>query len=527
MKQRTQRRAQTGFVMVAVLVIVAAAILVATGAIFAARAALSSSRASDFERRLRDAGLDGVALAVDAVARDRDKILAGAAPSSDELLLEIPDGLRRIEVRLVPQPGGELFASEAGKLDANASTPDALAKVVDASSELAQQIVGSIAGRRPLTSVDAAVALAPAARSEDALREVLGPLRAIGDEREGADESRGPADRDDAPPLVAMLTVLGAEPLIDEEGRPRLDLVAVFGDQAGAEQATASIAEFEDSERDVLSAVARKAKSTDDDGVIARALIERGVDLARVDRILASCTVQAGSHGTPRVDIVRASQRVLAALDGLGPEAATRIVDVRDSLEQDERAGTAWLVSRRILTTEQYGLVAGRITGRSLLWRFRVEARVVSDREDGAGVGPAGEADPRATAAFDCVVDVSSERGRIAFLRDVSMLPTARVLAHRALSALDAAGGEDDSPTTPQRQRSAPTDADIEPSSDPSAAIDSTDALSDAPSNAVPEPSRFDIPRRGRPGAATPERSAERTPRGRISPTGRDIGGSR
>ena len=518
MKPRAVYAFRSGFVMVAVLVIVAAAILVATGAIFAARAALSSSRASDFERRLRDAALDGVALAADAVARDRDRILAGGAPSCDELLAEIPDGDRRIEVRLVPQPGGESFASESAKLDANTASPESLAKVVDASSELARQIVAAMSARRPLTSVDAAVALAPVAKADEALREVLGPLRATGEERESADEARGPADRDAAPPLVAVLTVLGAEPLVDDAGRPRLDLVAAFGDGAAAGESTASLAEFEDAEREALSEVARKAKPDDDDGVIARALIARGVDLARVDRILAGCTVQAGSHGKPRVDIVRANQRVLAAIDGIGPDAATRIVDIRDSLDQDERQGTGWLVSRRILTPEQYGAVAGRVTGRSTLWRFRVEARIVSDQEDDERRSTAADADPRATAAFDCVVDVSSEPKRIAFLRDVTMLPTARVLAYRARAAQDNAEGGEDLPKTRPSDRSDSADADGDQLADePSDAVGTDDVRIDPP-----EPSRFDAPR-----LTAPATAPERAPRGRTSPTGRDIGGSR
>lgn len=522
-----------GFVMVAVLVIVSAAILVATGAIFAARAAVASSRAADFDRRLRDAALDGVALAADALARDRERLLAGGVPTADELLAEIPDGGRRIEVRLVPQPGGALFASESSKLDANAASAESLARLTEPSSELARAIVASAAGRRPLPSIDGAAAYAPRSRAEDALREVLGPLRAVGEERESVEDSRGAAAEDESPPLVSLLTVHGAEPLVDPAGRPRLDLVAAFGDGAASEQSTASISAFEDAERDVLEAVARKAGSNDDDGAIARALIERGVDLARVDAILATCTIQAGTHGKPRVDIVHAHQRVLAALDGIGPEIATRIVDLRDSLDEDERRGTSWLVARRVLTPEQYGAVAGRITGRSALWRFRVESRVVTDEErDGESAGSPGT-EPRGACAFDCVVDVSAESGRIAFLRDVSMLTTARVLAHAARSA----EGDDE---TPKTRSSAPVASDdgggLDDGPDDGLGDSLGDSLGDAPNGAEdgnpPETSRLDggthFSRPLEPVVSPREGTApERAPRGRISPTGRDIGGSR
>ena len=59
---------RNGFVMVAVLIVVAAAILVASGAIFTAHGEIISARAAGLERRLRDAALDGVALAADALS---------------------------------------------------------------------------------------------------------------------------------------------------------------------------------------------------------------------------------------------------------------------------------------------------------------------------------------------------------------------------------------------------------------------------------------------------------------------------
>ncbi|MEY2714884.1 MAG: hypothetical protein RIT24_1227, partial [Planctomycetota bacterium] len=88
-----------GFVLIAVLVVIAAAILVATGAIFAARGAVQGSQAADLERRLRDAALDGVALTAEALAGQRDAVLAGGTPKLDAELLRVADGPRQIEVR--------------------------------------------------------------------------------------------------------------------------------------------------------------------------------------------------------------------------------------------------------------------------------------------------------------------------------------------------------------------------------------------------------------------------------------------
>jgi hypothetical protein len=569
-------RGGRAFVMIAVLVVVAAAILVATGAIFAARAATVTSRASDTERRLRDAALDGVLLAADRVAADRERILAGAVPTAEPLVLEIPDGDRRIEVRLVPQWSGELFASEAAKLDANLASPAVLEKLTEDSAEVARELVARLAARRPLTSVDALPALAPPADAADALREVLGPLRAIGDERDELDESGAESrSRASIPPLVELLTVHGAEPLVDASGAAKLDLVAAFGDGA-AGQSTASLQQFEDAERDVLEAAVREARGEGqgaggaaDDGLVARGLLARGVDPARVDQILAGCTLEAGTHGAPRLDIVRADVRALAALDGLGAEAAARIADLRDSLDETERKGTSWLVSRRALTPEQYGAVAGRITHRSALWRYRVEARIErADAESGvrsarsrstATGAPSDE--PRATYAFDCVVDVSTERPRIAFLRDIALLPTARALAVLARDAAgdtrDDAAGDGAGDAAGDAAGDGASDREM-PKSDLDGGVASGDAsdgfsggtqdeleggTDDASSGGARAGSRrsprpdFDFrpptarmpSRSGTGGAGAGDRATEtvREPpaRGRVSPTGRDRGG--
>ena len=535
-------RHQRGFVMIAVLVVVAAAILVATGAIFAARGATVSSRAADLERRMRDAALDGVALAADLIARDREKILAGASPSGDALLLDIPDGDRHIEVRLVALWSGEFFGSEAAKLDANQSPIAMLEKVTEDGSEIAQQITAQIATRRPLSSIDAAASFAAPGQGAITLNEVFGSMSTIGDERDELDEGpRGnsgatagggaSSDRGSVPPLIELLTVHGAEPLVDLDGAPRLDLIAAFGAGGSGDRATASLSQFEDTERIALERVAKDAKEGADDGAIARALLAKGIDLARIDDILSTCTLQAGTHGVARLDIVRADVRALAALDGLGADAAARIVDLRDSLDETERKGTSWLVSRRVLTNEQFGAVAGRITNRSALWRVRVEARIVaaSDDETGLATATASQGDePRGAYAFDCVVDVSTDPARIAFLRDISMLPTARALdsmvsdgdSRRDLGSTGDQQSASDNTRTTGRSGSV-ADGSLDEETDGSQDADifrrSADSTQAAPSSFDLKPREATIP--------LPPTSSSRAARSRVGATGRDIGG--
>ena len=118
-KRMKQRENHHGFVLLAVLVVVAAAILVATGGIFAARATTMNARAAASEQQLRDAALDGVAMAADRIASHRREILRGASPTLDTALFTRGEGLSRIEVTLEALASGEFFESESAKLDFN------------------------------------------------------------------------------------------------------------------------------------------------------------------------------------------------------------------------------------------------------------------------------------------------------------------------------------------------------------------------------------------------------------------------
>jgi hypothetical protein len=544
-----------GFVLIAVLVVIAAAVLVATGAIFAARGATVSSRAAELERRLRDAALDGVRVAAERLAQDRREILAGAVPKGtvadgeSSLLLAIPDGGRSVEVRLVPQPSGALYASEAAKLDAGTAAGAALARLADDAPEVARAIVERIIAERsgrggPPPSIDGTVALAAGFSSDEALSAVLGPLQLLGSEREARDEDGGGAgqggravDRSTAPPLVELLTVHGAEPLVDATGSARLDLVAAFEGNSSGGRAEASLDLLEDAEQEALEALVRKRGGAaadaqrGDDGSIAAALLARGVEPARVDRIMDECTLEAGTHGVPRVDIVRADLRVLAAVDGIGPDAAARIVDLRGTLDETERGGTSWLVTRRVLSVEQYGAVAGRITHRSALWRFRVEARMVA-ADDAGDDASAGGSEPASLAAFDCIVDVSPERPRIVFLRDVTLLATARALAVLSAGALGAAGdgagfaSEGDSMPDERVGEDAvapdatESDLDSDTASDAAPDVERSDARrAPRPTSRLNPSSRFDLPAENATMNAPPAR-------GRVRPSGRDVGGA-
>ncbi|MFZ9914741.1 MAG: hypothetical protein ACO3IB_05310, partial [Phycisphaerales bacterium] len=315
---------------------------------------------------------------------------------------------------------------------------------------------------------------------------------------------------DDAvPSLVSLCTVHAREALVSADGSPRMDLIAAAGED-GADRAEASLAQFDDAVREVLEEVARRAArgTPKDDGDIARALVERGVSTEDMLAVLDRCTLLAGRLAPARLDVQRADARTLAAIDGIGAERAERIVDLRDSLDAEERASTAWLVSRRVMDAGAHAAIAARITHRSTSWRMRVEARLVRAASDETGEPAAAEP----TAAFDCIVDLSGERPRLAYLREVTLLPTARLLARKAQQESSLARQFDDL----TEDRTAPSE-EVEPPVDDDGARDERGSDDAAISQPAPR-----SPLESAPSSATLDGPAARRPaRGQTAPGAR------
>ena len=426
-----------GFVLLAVLVVVAAAILVATGCIFAARSVTANARAAQSEQRMRDAALDGVALAMDALGQQRRAILRGANPLLDPSLLVRGEGSERIEVTLSPMSGGALFESESAKLDFNVASEASIDLLLRDSNEECRMLVDAMLASRPRTSIDGSAVLLPVSERVRVLRDLLGPLR----ELDATNLSSGRRDTQQVsagstPPLVSIFTVHARESLVDRDGNVRLDVPsALGGDGVDAERAAAALRAFDDTETEALEQAARTNGVEPDDGAIAKELLARGVAINRVAEILDRATLHAGVLAPARLDVLRAEEAVLSAADGLGAEIASRIVDVRDTLDDAERADTSWLVTRRVLSGEEYAIIAGRIASRSLTWRFRIVASVVAVRDTNDGdaqsrMAAVPDTESRGPlAVYDAIVDIGQPTPRLVYLRDVSLADTARSLA--------------------------------------------------------------------------------------------------
>lgn len=442
---KTRRRTRAGFALLAVVVVVAAAVLVTTGALFASRAATVHAAASASEARLRHAALDGVALMADRLAQSRAAILAGATPDAeslglaDSLVFSTGEGAEMVEVRLAPMPGGGYIESEGAKLDLARAGDDAVAALLEDASPERRALMEAARSVRPLASIDGAASIVAPAERLRALRELLGGLRVVGT----AFSEEAPMEPEAGRPLIALVTVHAHESLVSADGSPRVDLVSLLGEGPSGDAALASsgttpaaLEEFSDAEREVFRSVVRQSRGAADDARLASALAGRGVPPERIAAILDRVTTHEGALAPARLDVARAPREVLTAFPGLGAEAAARIDDVRESLDEDERATTAWLVDRRVLSPERYAEIVAQVSPRSTAWRFRVEASNMplgadGDAEDGAqaSVASAVPGVGRRVAAFDCIVDVGAEEPRIVFLRDVSLLETARILA--------------------------------------------------------------------------------------------------
>jgi hypothetical protein len=490
---------------------------------------------------LRGAALDGVAIVRDRLADDRDAILAGgraaleeSGDGAEQLLFERIDGDERIEVVLARMPLGSAVEAEGAKfpiawLDERASAPLASAT---RSGDAADALVRALRGARDATSIDGIVDGIPEFERASALRALLGPLRTTAILEEDAD----------ALPLVSLVSAHAREVLLDAGGSPRLDVVAALGladaEPSGSGRSDAALDRFEDAEIEAFEEAARRAGAEPDDGALAETLLARGIGGERLDAILPTVTLHAGESAPARVDIARATRPVLEALaarEKLPEDFAERVESVRATLEDAERAGTGWLVARRVLSVEEYARIAGRITWRSTAWRCRVVARLAPvlaegwGAEDSSRSALAADAPPsRALVAFDAIIEIGGSEPRIVFLRDVSLLDTARALAvarveHRRGTG-DAAQRGGDSAFDSEGDAGADAGAD-------SGADSRADSAADAGMDSSMESSMDSSIESGGDGFPSEPRPATldnppRPARGRIDPFGRDVGGS-
>lgn len=466
------RRPPRAVALLAVLIVVTIGALVGASLLYAAEAGRESAAASLRTEQSRLLAWSGVQAVMAELASQRDLLLRGESPDfttswvfADEQPRSGPATAPRYAFRL-RAIGGSEPASETGRLDLNHATAEMLAKLPGMSEALAQRIVAA----RPFASVHDLLGV------EGVTEQLL-----FGGAESALSEDQ-PADFPDAAPthLAALVTVFSFDPNIqagvgergpESAGERRLNLNVEWSDELGeaverrlGEGASAAL-------KQMMTAGTKFERDAD----IVRQLQMLNVPREMWGEVLDVFTTTDAEYLLGRVDVMTAPAEVLACVPGIDADAAGAIVSRRGRIEGDARATTAWLVAEGVLTPQQFAEAVDHLTARAMQHRILVEAGTIVDRAqtaadpdglpriggpaEGSGDDPGdsfGSLPESAQLAdrviLEAVIDVSSTRPRVAYLRDVTMLPLAGLVRRRTQPA--------DAPPAPPRNP-------LEPSPEP------------------------------------------------------------
>jgi DNA uptake protein ComE-like DNA-binding protein len=423
---RRDHRPSRSFILVAVLAVTGSALLVATSLLFVAQAEVAGSTHTRARAQSRLLAWSGVQAIMQRLANERDRILEGDLPDLDaEYVIYETDDATGV-VRLIPDATGALLTPEAGKLDLNAVTAEVLAATEVIDRELADAIIafrdqergGTIRSVPELLRVDGMTPetlYGPLDELPD-YDEALGAERDVGERItdrfarvEARDEPRGLAD---------VVTVYGIEPALQRSGKLRINLNVEWSDELAGRLDD----RFGEGASNVVKQIIDGGTSFDSDQAICRALAVYDVPPEDWPQYVDALTTDAGDYHYGRVDINTARVETLAALPGFGPEVAELLVRTREAIGADERSTIAWPLIEEIVTPDAYESLAGIITTRCWTYRIRLVAgELMADDEEDAPL--------ESPVVYEAVIDLADPRPRVAYLRNVSLLPTATALA--------------------------------------------------------------------------------------------------
>lgn len=449
-------RSRKGLVLLAVMLVIVIAALIGSTLLVTVDAERSSAATTLRRTQSRAIAWSGVLFVSQQLAEHREDLLQGIAVDLEHewTLYEEPGG-RRAVVRLVPiGRDGSYVVSETGKVDLNHASKEMLRSLpgID-TDERAQRIIDA----RPFSSVEELV------RVEGFAADLLygfadAPVSVSTRGEEGVKESgdaqvmpgEGPvAPSGSEPNLIDLLTVFSFDPNIqagiespDKRGKLRINLNVPWSDRFER-----AIREQWGSEAvEVVKPVFERGMQFRTDRELIENLRSLGInDVGIIRQITDAVTTSDDMYRLGRIDILQASPTVLASLPGIDRARALEIADRRDRLSDDARLSAMWLVEEGVVTLDEYGALADLVTTRSMQWRVRVEAGFEDPPayERVAGVAESvlegfaeltGDEPPlQDRVVYDAVIDVASERPRVAYLRDVTMLELAQDLRRSAV----------------------------------------------------------------------------------------------
>ncbi len=412
----------------------AAASLIALG-VLARTGSRLDAVAFDAQRvHLRAALRSGVAASMAQLSAQRDTLLDSGDPELVAAWTLPISAEREARISLVEFDEGALALPEAGRVDVNTAEASALEKFLSAAAAAAI-VDARLAG--PITSPERLIGL-PGLHTQDAL--------GTGDDSSAIVSSVGALKGG----LLLRLGVFAAEPNertglgqsgAQGRGQAKIDLSSLEP-QAAAEELDRALRAGV-GERWKQRAAEGKRVSTLAD--VVSALIELGEPPAQWGAWLDAVCATPDAFVTGRIDLNRAPAEVLATLPGVDASQARSMVDARGALDAAGRRSPAWPVVQGILTPEQFAALADRVTTRSLQWRVRVRATLTRTRSVFADESSATPGE--LVAECEAVIDVSGPTPRIAYLRDITLVPAAMTLAQRAASQPDETAAPDEAPT--------------------------------------------------------------------------------
>lgn len=443
----TSRRS---FIMLAVLVCMMSAMLVATSLLFISQSEAAGASGSADTAQTRALLWSGVQAVMGRLAEQRDRLLAGDLPSVDSQFIIYETESRAGVVRLLPvNEAGAIMIPEASKLDFNHVDAAALARtgMVDRSAADALVAWRDRLGR-PVQSI--AELLSAPGMSTTVLYGSLDALLASDVSQPLSDgrpaESSGGALRG----LADVLTVFAVEPAVQYTGRRRISLNQPWSEELGR----AIEERFGAEAAALLKQIFEKGAKFESDSSLVKEMRANRTPPDDWPVVLDAFTTEKGAYHFGRLNINAAPREALLALPGISEEQAAQIINTRQELSPLERGTITWPLSNQIITPQAFEEIAGLLTTRSWTFRIRLAAgEVDADEPDGPLTNP---------LVQELVIDLAGPRPRIAYLRDITLLHDAAMIALDATRRSEAGDGgalEDVPPSSQPELRGEADDA--------------------------------------------------------------------
>lgn len=431
---RNLRTTRHGSVLLGVLVVVMIASMVGLSMMSAASAQRGDALGTLRRGQTRALAWSGVLAVVSQLESQRADILAGKEPDLKRAWSLGDGGVVRL---VVPTGSTGLASSESAKLDINRATPEMLAKFEDLAAGVVPRTVHA-REEHPFASAEELSRVPGLSASF---------LYGSGNREAKAQAGGGqPAEVKDVSPMLSRFTVFSTDGIFRAEADGPDDRLRCDKEWSQEDRQRAATLLGEQLATSLDSAI-KGAKGFHDESQIVRALRGAKVDSKQWGKVLDAITPATGEVSMGKVDINHASAEVLAAIPGIDHEHAAAIVSTRESLSPSLRANAAWLVAQGVLSEDAFEQAVPWLTARSTMWRVRVEAGF-RKIEESAEASELEDAEIVHRSALEAVIDITDERVRVAYLRDVTYLEAELALEESGRASAEASLGPKPSTST-------------------------------------------------------------------------------